>query len=402
MPHTVRLTRRAILAGTAAAITAPAMVRAQAQPIRIATLTPLTGAGGVYGPPMRDAVKGVFDAVNAAGGVLGRQIQLTSEDTQTNPDAAVRAARKLIDVDRSIAIIGTWASAVTQAVAPLCWENRVALCTVSGADSITQLPHQGFIFRTQPSATQQFNAVVRWMHRQGGAATRLAFMGPQTPFAQGWIDSMRAYAQQNNLGNAPSVIYEATKTSYRSEVDQIMREQPNFIFLGGYTPDTSVLLRDIFRADYRGKMLAPAYSVNQQLVDALPAEATEGVYNYEPWSAAESNAYARVKQIVNRPEVDPYTAQTYDHANLVTLAIQAAGEASGVHIRDNVRKISQGGGDRVDWAVDGLRLLREGKKIDYTGASGDCDFADNGDVVRGQFRFQQVRAKRLNVLGIES
>ncbi len=59
--------------------------------------------------------------MNAAGGVLGRRIELLGEDDQTNPEAGVRAARKLIDVDKVSAIIGTWASAVTTAVAPLCW-----------------------------------------------------------------------------------------------------------------------------------------------------------------------------------------------------------------------------------------------------------------------------------------
>src|SRR5262245_23279994 len=132
----IKTTRRGVLAGAAALLAAPAIVRAQAAAIRIGSLTPLTGGGGSYGPPMRDAIVGVVNEVNQAGGVLGgRQIQVVSEDDQTNPEAAVRAARKLIDVDRVVAITGTWASAVTTAVAPLCWENKVVLCTVSGADS---------------------------------------------------------------------------------------------------------------------------------------------------------------------------------------------------------------------------------------------------------------------------
>jgi branched-chain amino acid transport system substrate-binding protein len=101
---------------------------------------------------MLRAIQGVVEEANAAGGIRGRQIRVVAEDDQTNPDAGVRGARKLIDVDRVSAIMGTWASAVTTAVAPLCWENRLPLFTVSGADSITLLPHQGYIFRTQPNS----------------------------------------------------------------------------------------------------------------------------------------------------------------------------------------------------------------------------------------------------------
>ena len=97
----------------------------------------------------------MVEEVNAAGGVLGRRIELVSEDDQTNPEAAVRAARKLIDVDKVSAIMGTWASSVTTAVAPLCWESKTFLSTVSGADTITQLPHQGYLIRTQPNTKLQ-------------------------------------------------------------------------------------------------------------------------------------------------------------------------------------------------------------------------------------------------------
>ena len=59
------------------------LVRAQAGPIKLGTLTPLTGSGGPYGPAMVTTVKAVIDEVNAAGGVLGRQLVLVSEDDQT-------------------------------------------------------------------------------------------------------------------------------------------------------------------------------------------------------------------------------------------------------------------------------------------------------------------------------
>src|SRR5215468_4142397 len=131
--ETARISRRAVLGGTEA----------------------LAAAGGSYGPSMRKAMAWVVEQVNAGGGVLGRRVELVSEDDQTNPDAGVRAARKLIDVDRVAAIMGTWASSVTTAVAPLCWESKTFLTTVSGSDSITQLPHQGYLVRTQPNTHLQ-------------------------------------------------------------------------------------------------------------------------------------------------------------------------------------------------------------------------------------------------------
>ena len=70
--------RRAALLSGVAALASPAVLRAQSgagggDPIKIATLTPLTGAGGTYGPVMAKVAAAVVDEVNAAGGVLGRR-----------------------------------------------------------------------------------------------------------------------------------------------------------------------------------------------------------------------------------------------------------------------------------------------------------------------------------------
>src|SRR2546428_13373058 len=118
------MTRRQILkaSGTAGLVlSAPAILTAQSKdPIPIGTLCPLTGAGGSYGPDMQRSVVAVVERINKAGGIHGRPVQLFHEDDQTNAEAGVRAARKLIDVNKVVAIVSTWASAVTLAVRPLC------------------------------------------------------------------------------------------------------------------------------------------------------------------------------------------------------------------------------------------------------------------------------------------
>ncbi|WP_226573420.1 ABC transporter substrate-binding protein [Acuticoccus sediminis] len=387
---TFRPTRRSVLAGMTASLAAPAVLRAQAAfaqggPIKLGSLTPLTGVGGNYGPFMRDAIAGVIGAVNEAGGVLGREIVLVSEDTQTSPEAAVRAARKLIDVDGVAAIMGTWASSVTTAVAPLCWENQTMLFCVSGADSITLLPHRGFIARTQPNSKLQNDVATAFMVDQG--ATHLGWIGPQTPFAQGNIDNMTRIAGESGM-EMDSLIYEADKSTYRSEVDTIMRAGPDFILLGGYTADTTVLLRDLWQAGYEGKLIGPAYAVNQTVLDALPADVLEGIFTWEPAPAIGSPAYANVQKVLGVETVDPYSAQCYDHANLAILSIAAGGEATGATIRDSLRTISQGEGTVVSSAVEGLPIIADG--VNYDGASGPCDFNEIGDITGTQFLFKRI------------
>lgn len=394
----IRIGRRAAIASGVAALAAPAVVRAQADPIRIATLTPLTGSGGSYGPTMAKVAAAVVEEVNAAGGVLGRRVQLVSEDDQTSPEAGVRAARKLIDVDKVSAIMGTWASAVTTAVAPLCWESKTFLCTVSGADSITLLPHQGFLVRTQPNTVLQITRAAEFLLSLG--AKKSFTLVPQTPFAQSSIDIM-ARVMTKAGGAHGSLIYDDKKNTYRTEVDQALRFGPDAIFSAGYTPDTVVMLKDIYRAGFKGKILGQAYSVNQKLVDQIGQnEVVEGLYTFEPSVAEGSTALERVKKLSGLANPDPYTSQVYDHANMVLMAMAQAKATTGVAIKDNIRKICQGGGKSVDNAVEGIKAIAAGEKVDYAGASGPCEFDDKGDILDCKFRYQQIKGGKFTLLKI--
>lgn len=393
--------RRTLLAGAAALAglsALPGRALAQGAPIKIGTLTPLTGAGGPYGPVMVKAVKAVIDEVNAAGGVLGRKVELISEDDQTNPEAGVRAARKLIDVDKVSAILGTWASSVTTAVAPLCWVSKTFLATVSGADSITQLPHQGYLIRTQPNTTLQGRKFGEFCIAE--KAKRVFFLSPQTPFAKSQFDNITEAVKKAG-GETGSLIYDDKKPAYRSEIDEVLRFKPDAIIFGGYTPDTAVMLKDAYRAGYGGLKVAFGYAVNQKLVESVPAEVVDKTFTIAPSPAEGSKAYARLVKMIGVASPDPYTTQVYDQINLILMAIAIAGDTSGTAIKDAVRKVSQAqGGAKVDNALDGLKAIAAKQPVDYDGASGPCDFTETGDIADCQFRYEQVQGGKLALVKI--
>src|SRR5579864_1508421 len=222
----VRITRRGLLQ-TTAAIAAPAIVRAQGAALSLGVLTPLTGAGSFDGPRMLKAMQAVANDINGAGGLLGRKIELVVEDDETNPEAAVRAARKLIDVDKVPVIMGTWASAVTTAVAPVCWESKTFLTTVSGADNITLLPHQGYLIRTQPNTQLQGRKHCEFIAAYG--KKRVFLMSIQAPFAAPMHERSKEILAKNGSELVGGLIYEKDKSTYRSEIDQALKTDPDLI-----------------------------------------------------------------------------------------------------------------------------------------------------------------------------
>jgi branched-chain amino acid transport system substrate-binding protein len=387
-----------LLLAAGALLAAPRLARAQGAPIRLGALVPLTGAGGPYGPSMAKAAKAVVDQVNAAGGILGRQITLSVADDQTNPDAGVRAARQLIDVEKVAAILGTWASSVTMAVAPLCWESKTFITTTSGAEAITALPTDGYLIRTQPTTTLQGTKFGQFALSTG--AKKIFFLSPQTPFYQSEYDAIAAAVKAAG-GETGTLVYDDQKPSYRSEVDTVLRFAPDAIILGGYTPDTTVMLKDLYRAAYKGAKIGFAYAINQKLIDSVPKPVVEGCYTLAPSPAEGSGAYEGLVKLIGMANPDPYTAQVYDQTNLVILAMAASGQGTGAGIREAIRKVSQApGGMVVENALDGLKAIAAGKPIAYQGASGPCKFTDKGDITDSKFRYEQVQDGVIKLLKI--
>ena len=194
------------------------------------------------------------------------------------------------------------------------------------------------------------------------------------------------------------VIYEKDKPTYRSEIDQMMRGKPDYIYTNGYAPDTVVLLRDMYRAGIDLPKFAQSYAVPQPTLDTIPPEVSAKVFTGQPSADIESPAYKLAAERTGTAEPDGYVSQATDWASLTVLTIAKAKEASGVALKDNVRKICQGSGQKVYSAVEGLKALAEGKEINYEGASGPCDFTDIGDILGCRFRYMQVVKGKLEFL----
>jgi branched-chain amino acid transport system substrate-binding protein len=179
-----------------------------------------------------------------------------------------------------------------------------------------------------------------------------------------------------------------------------MRSRSDTVMLNGYLPDVTILLRELFRAGFDGRKFTFAYAAPPAIFQSLPNDVTNGLITFQPSADVDSGAFKRLQARFGSTEVDPYSAQTYDHASLAILAAAQAGDASGTAIRDNVRRISQGNGEKVDNVTDGLRAIAAGRAVNFEGASGPVDFDDRGDIRGTKFRFEQAEGGRFRVLEI--
>jgi branched-chain amino acid transport system substrate-binding protein len=168
MEQSLDLTRRTLLKGAASAtalvgIGMPAIVKAQSDVIRIGHLTPVTGFLGPLGEFAQMGVRLAAEEINAAGGVLGRPIELVIEDS-VNPQTASAKAERLIERDKVAMIIGEISSASALAIGQVANRTKtVFINTGANSDALRGASCNPFMFHIEAANSMMVLAVGNYL-----------------------------------------------------------------------------------------------------------------------------------------------------------------------------------------------------------------------------------------------
>ncbi|MEY2617458.1 MAG: hypothetical protein RL522_460 [Pseudomonadota bacterium] len=148
----------AVLAG-GAVLAAPALVSAQAAKIKIGHLTPMTGFLGALGEYAVQGIKMAADEINAAGGVMGRQIEVMSEDS-VNPQVASTKAQRMIERDGVVVLMGEINSASALTISQVAARNKKLFMSIGArSDALRGKDCNRYTFHVDIPVTVMVNAV---------------------------------------------------------------------------------------------------------------------------------------------------------------------------------------------------------------------------------------------------
>ncbi|MBN8957695.1 MAG: ABC transporter substrate-binding protein [Rhizobiales bacterium] len=379
----------------------PIFAESSKDPINIGALNPLTGSGSVYGVGMLEAIKVAIDQINVAGGPLGRQFKLFNADDQSDPNAAVFAAEKLVNVNKVRAILGTYASAITLAVQPIAIRNDVIIMNTSGAPAVSKKGPLSFQFN--PREHLYGEAMAELAHKRGFKTAGILSMN--NPAGQGMAEFFQERFEKLGGKITIRVDYQEKQTSYRAELNQVLNTQPDVILLPAYTPEAAVIIKEASVINPKMKWIGPAFAFNQRLIDMLGAEITNGLLGIDSIPAKDARSYAYLaKEYSKRMGADlfgnVYAAMTYDMTNMLALSIEKAGNTTSEDIIKAMHEISGHGGVGVSSFAEGRDALKRGEKIDYQGASGPLKFnaTNNRGVFFGVFELTGGKPVMLDVI----
>jgi branched-chain amino acid transport system substrate-binding protein len=199
------------------------------EPIKIGVTMPLTGALGEYGSAIDTAVLMAAEAINQAGGVNGRNLEILSEDTQGDAKSAVAAARKLITVDR-VPVVVTSFTGQTLAQIPVADELQTVIFANSSLPTTAE--KSPWAFNTFVSTPYQTQVVTEFAIKQLGMKRFVAIACN----AEQCIAS-RARLEETAKANGAEVLavesYDVNATDFRSQLAKLQATRADALMLFG-------------------------------------------------------------------------------------------------------------------------------------------------------------------------
>ncbi|WP_026191118.1 ABC transporter substrate-binding protein [Methylobacterium sp. WSM2598] len=383
------INRRRVVAALASATLLSSVRSGGAQTgatFRIGALNPITGAGAAYGTGMQKMILAAAEEVNAAGGAGGRKIEVLAEDDQSQPQAGVLAAKKLIEINKVQALVGVWSSGVALATIPIANDANAIFMATSGAPELTsaQVNAKKLVYRFNTTGDGFGKAFAEICTKEG--FKRPATMAFNNASAIGIVDGFRKAWVAKGGKVVEAVVYEPSQPSYRSELQRVLSAKPDVVVLGSYLADTTIIVREWFQTGDTQKWLIPGHAANADLIKAVGPNASEGLMVVNSISNEGSTAYSRYDAAYRKATresgaVNIYAAMAWDMVIVLALAIEAAGPNAGIYeINAKIKEIANPPGKQVSSFSEGKEALRTGK-INYDGASSAVDFNDSSDVM---------------------
>lgn len=379
-----------------------------AEDVKIGVLAGVTGQAAGATAPLLDAVNLVVDEVNADGGILGGQkLQAIVGDTKDTSHGAIKAATRLVDVDKVVALVGTNTSLATIATAhAVAIPKGVPLISSTAtATVLTTLEDHDFVFRVVPSDAYQGWMLAQLTYRQG--FTRVALSYVDTDYGSGMEDTFRDNFE--NLGGTITSAHghEANKKSYLPELAALRQYDPEALVLISYAANGGITMIKEALENGSFKQFIGTYSLmDPRLIKEISAEDAKHIFFTAPTldlSTSSAKNFEKLYSAAYKTTAGKLNiAQTYDAAMLLALAIEQAGSTDRKKVRDALRQVCCGPGEVIEpgeWAKAKADIAA-GKKINYEGASGHCDFDENGDVtgVYGHYVIENGAFKEVELL----
>ncbi|MBE9058522.1 ABC transporter substrate-binding protein [Sphaerospermopsis sp. LEGE 08334] len=363
--------------------------------LKIGTLLPTTGDLASIGQQMVASVPLLVETVNACGGVNGEPVTLVEVDDQTDPKAGAAGMTKLATVDKVAGVVGSFASSVSTAAISVATPNKVMLISPGSTSPVftekaQKGDFQGYWARTAPPDTYQALALAQLAKKKGFQRVSTVVINNDygVGFEKAFVETFEKLGGTVVNKDKP-VRYDPKAQTFDTEAAAAFAGKPDAVLAVMYAETGSLFLKAAYQQGVaKGVQIMLTDGVKSDTFPEQVGKGPDGKYlltgaiGTVPGSDGKAlEAFKKLWQEKKGSSPGEYAPQAWDAAALLVLSAQAAKENTGVGIAGKLREVAAGEGTEVSDVCEGLKLLKEGQKINYQGASGNVDVDANGDVV---------------------
>lgn len=326
--------------------------------IKIGAILPLTGSAAQWGTPCKNASMIAVDEINSEGGINGKKIEITFEDTQAEPAKGVSAIQKLIDTEKPVAILGAVASSVSLAIAPIAEKNKVVV--ISPASTSPKLTDAGdYFFRVIPTDKLRSEVFANYIFNKGIKTLDIVYINNE-----GGVGAVTAFVNEYNRLGGKILVQEGYTPSvkdFKTQLTKSKRSKSEAIMIVSYPEDTALLLRQIKELNVNKKVFALTEALDDPAVVQDAGGAAEGVEYIVPAPAEGEVADKFANEYKAKYGVAPptFAAESYDVIYLLKKVILGLKDVTSENIKNALYNVK-----------------------DFNGASGKITFDKKGDVIK--------------------
>ena len=366
---------RLLAVATLALFAAPALAQA---PIKIVGLVELSGTGATSGTNFDNGVKLAVKEINAAGGILGRQVQYTSGDTQSNPGVAKALAQKAID-DSAYVVMGPVFSGSILVSMEETRRAGVPNFTGGEAAAITQKGNP-FIFRTSFTQASAMPKVARYI-KNGIKAKTVDVMWVNNDFGKGGRDMIVKSLEAEGIKVGADISTDPGQVDFSSAVLKAKQSNGDALFVYTNEEESARALRELRKQGYAKPVVGETTLTSQKVIE-LAGEAANGAVAHVGLSADAPLPTIKAFDAAFQRE---YKAKS-DHNGL-------KGYSGMYFVKVITERIGKVDGKAFAAAMKGAKISVK----DNPGVLMDVTFDQNGDLDRESFLSKVVNGKQVIV-----
>jgi branched-chain amino acid transport system substrate-binding protein len=257
---------------TLAALAFAGAALAQQPPIKIAGIVELSGTGATSGTNFDNGAKLAAKEINAAGGILGRKIDYTSADTQSNPQIAKALSQKAVD-DKVYVVMGPVFSG--SIIVSMAETRKAEIPNFTGGEaaSITQQGNP-YVFRTSFTQTTAMPKVARYIANDLKAKS-VAIVWVNNDFGKGGRDTMAKELEKVGVKVAADISTDPGQVDFSGAVLKAKQSNADALFAYSNEEESARLLRELRKQGYDKPVVGETTLTSQKVIE-LAGDAANG------------------------------------------------------------------------------------------------------------------------------